>query len=72
MIGNASEWTRSSYRSFPYRENDGRNCGDAREAKVARGGSFASRPREAGAAVRSAYAPWQSVYDVGFRVILEE
>ncbi len=72
MIGNASEWTRSSYRPYPYSENDGRNSGDPGEAKVARGGSFASRPRDAGATVRYAYAPWQGVFDVGFRVILED
>ncbi len=72
MIGNASEWTRSSYRPYPYADGDGRNSGDPSEPKVARGGSFASRPRDAGATVRYAYAPWQGVFDVGFRVILEE
>ena len=72
MIGNASEWTRSSYRPYPYADNDGRNSGDLRSLKVARGGSFASRPRDAGATIRTAYAPWQGVFDVGFRVIIEE
>jgi formylglycine-generating enzyme required for sulfatase activity len=72
MVGNASEWTRSSYRPYPYAENDGRNDGGLSEPKVARGGSFRDRPRDAGAAVRRAYAAWQTVYDVGFRVALEE
>jgi len=72
MTGNASEWTRSSYRPYPYAEDDGRNAGDPAEPKVARGGSFASRPRDAGASVRFAYASWQAVYDVGFRVVIEE
>ncbi len=72
MVGNASEWTRSSYRPYPYVEDDGRNSGDITEAKVARGGSFRDRPRDAGAAVRRAYASWQTVYDVGFRVVIEE
>ena len=72
MAGNASEWTRSSYRPYPYSDDDGRNSGDPDAPKVARGGSFASRPREAGATVRLAYASWQGVYDVGFRVVLEE
>ena len=71
MIGNASEWTRSSYRPYPYADSDGRNSGDLRSLKVARGGSFASRPRDAGATIRTAYAPWQGVFDVGFRVIIE-
>ena len=72
MVGNASEWTRSDYRPYPYAEDDGRNSGDLGEPKVARGGSFRDRPRDAGAAVRRAYASWQSVYDVGFRVVIEE
>mgnify|MGYP000966091253 FL=1 len=72
MVGNASEWTRSSYRLYPYAEDDGRNGGGAGELKVARGGSFRDRPRDAGAAVRRAYASWQAVYDVGFRVVIEE
>jgi len=72
MIGNASEWTRSSYRPYPYADGDGRNSGDIKEPKVARGGSFASRPRDAGATIRLAYAAWQTVYDVGFRVAIED
>jgi len=71
-VGNASEWTRSSYRPYPYAESDGRNDGKPDEPKAVRGGSFASRPRDAGAPFRLAYAPWQTVYDVGFRVVLEE
>ena len=71
-IGNASEWTRSSYRPYPYVEDDGRNGGDPAEPKVVRGGSFRDRPRDAGAAIRRAYASWQTVYDVGFRVVIEE
>ena len=72
MVGNASEWTRSSYRPYPYVDGDGRNGGDPDEMKVARGGSFRDRPRDAGASVRRAYASWQAVYDVGFRVVIEE
>ena len=40
--------------------------------RVARGGSFASRPRDGTSSFRLAYEPWQAVYDVGFRVVLEE
>ena len=71
MIGNVSEWTRSDY--LPYPCSAVFPNGDQQAArKVARGGSWADRPADAGAAVRRAYAPWQKVYDVGFRVILEE
>ena len=48
-----------------------RPSGDA-ERKVARGGSWADRPADAGSSVRRAYQPWQRVYDVGFRVIVEK
>ena len=71
MVGNVSEWTRSSYRPYPYRDDDGRNDERLAQRKVARGGSWADRPADAGASVRRAFESWQKVYDVGFRVILE-
>ena len=37
-----------------------------------RGGSFASRPKDATSSWRWGYEPWQKVYDVGFRVLIEE
>lgn len=72
MVGNVSEWTRSNYRPYPYVETDGRNDAHHSERKVARGGSWADRPADAGSAVRRAYQSWQKVYDVGFRVIVED
>jgi formylglycine-generating enzyme required for sulfatase activity len=72
MVGNVSEWTRTSYRPYPYDDHDGRNDVAAPERKVARGGSWADRPADAGSSVRRAYQPWQPVYDVGFRVIIED
>ena len=72
MVGNVSEWTLSSDRPYPYRADDGRNDGSLQDRKIARGGSWADRPADAGSAVRRAYEPWQKVYDVGFRVILED
>jgi len=68
MAGNVSEWTRSSYLPYPYRHDDGRNGLDAGQRKVARGGSWYERPRDAGASIRFAYAPYQKVFNVGFRV----
>jgi formylglycine-generating enzyme required for sulfatase activity len=71
MIGNVSEWTSSQYRPYPYRDDDGRNDGAGSDRRVARGGSWADRPADAGSAVRRAYESFQKVYDVGFRVIAE-
>ena len=36
------------------------------------GGSFASRPKDATSSFRQRYLPWQKVFDVGFRVVVEE
>ncbi len=69
MIGNVSEWTRSSYRPYPYRD-DARNDESLAGRKVARGGSWADRPADAGSSVRRAFESWQKVHDVGFRVII--
>jgi formylglycine-generating enzyme required for sulfatase activity len=40
--------------------------------RLVRGGSWYVRPHRARADARLAYHPWQKVYDVGFRVIVEE
>jgi formylglycine-generating enzyme required for sulfatase activity len=37
-----------------------------------RGGSWRDRPKNARSGFRQAYPPWQSVYNVGFRVIVED
>jgi formylglycine-generating enzyme required for sulfatase activity len=72
MHGNVAEWTRSDYRPYPYRDEDGRNAGSPTERKVVRGGSWYDRPKEARSAFRLSYRPCQGVYDVGFRVVLED
>jgi formylglycine-generating enzyme required for sulfatase activity len=71
IIGNVSEWTRTSYRPYPYKA-DSRNNGSVEEKKVARGGSWADRPKNAGSAVRFEYQSHQKVYNVGFRIIIEQ
>ncbi len=71
MIGNAAEWTRSSYHPYPYVPADGREAAGAAEAKVVRGGSWYDRPSRARSATRRHYAPWQGVFNVGFRVAVE-
>ncbi|NQT40231.1 MAG: formylglycine-generating enzyme family protein, partial [Planctomycetes bacterium] len=69
MHGNVAEWTRSSYRPYPYDAADGRNEPSATAKRVVRGGSWYDRPKRARSASRLAYAADQVVFDVGFRVI---
>jgi len=71
-VGNVSEWTRSDYKAYPYQDGDGRNGGDVARAKVARGGSWDDRPKTAGSTIRFPFESYQKVYNVGFRVIIEE
>ena len=73
MHGNVSEWTRSVFRPYPYRElkeSDGAAT-DVTSKRVARGGSWRDRPKRARSAFRLAYKPHQGVYNVGFRVVCE-
>lgn len=73
MIGNVSEWTRSEYKPYPWKENDGRNdCADSRVPRVVRGGSWYDRPRRATSSWRWGYPGWRPVYNVGFRVMIED
>jgi formylglycine-generating enzyme required for sulfatase activity len=72
MHGNVAEWTRSVYRPYPYRDDDGRNAPDAKGEKVVRGGSFLDRPARCRSGFRLSYPPWQRVHNVGFRIVVEE
>lgn len=72
MHGNVAEWTRSAYRPYPYREDDGRNDDSTPEDRVVRGGSWRDKPVAARSASRLPYRPYQPVYNVGFRVVCEE
>jgi formylglycine-generating enzyme required for sulfatase activity len=69
MHGNVAEWTRSAYRPYPYRADDGRNNLDDDSKRVVRGGSWRDRPHRAHSAFRLAYRRYQAVYNVGFRVV---
>jgi formylglycine-generating enzyme required for sulfatase activity len=73
MHGNAAEWTRSLCQPYPYRDDDGRNAitGKQTGQRIVRGGSFWDRPYRATSSARRSYEPWQRVFDVGFRIILE-
>lgn len=71
MQGNVAEWTRSDYRPYPYSAKaDATNVSNA--DKVARGGSWIDRTKNANLSVRRHFLPWQKVRNVGFRVIIEE
>ncbi len=71
MHGNASEWTRSNYHPYPYRAYDDRKTDATGSNKTIRGGSWRDRPAHCRSASRWSYAPWQKVFNVGFRVIIE-
>jgi formylglycine-generating enzyme required for sulfatase activity len=72
MHGNVAEWTRSTYRPYPY--NPSLEDKDESELvkKTVRGGSWYDRPIHARSAFRQAYPWWMKVYNVGIRVIIED
>jgi formylglycine-generating enzyme required for sulfatase activity len=68
MHGNVCEWTRSDYAPYPYKP-------DYKEEavyKTVRGGSFIERPKFSTSYSRKGYFPYQRVFNVGFRVIIED
>ncbi len=65
MHGNVAEWTRSPYRPYPYTGEEGTIA----PLRVVRGGSWSDRPLRARASLRRSYAPWQGIFNVGFRVV---
>ncbi|MFR9649979.1 MAG: SUMF1/EgtB/PvdO family nonheme iron enzyme [Rikenellaceae bacterium] len=68
MHGNVAEWTRSDYTPYPYNPKSKSSS----EYKVVRGGSAYDRPKVASSHYRKAYFPHQQIFNVGFRVIIEE
>ena len=68
MHGNIAEWTRSDYLPYPYTEKAKKES----ELKVVRGGSYIERPKYSTAYIRKAYYPYQRIFNVGFRVIIED
>ncbi|MHC4438279.1 MAG: formylglycine-generating enzyme family protein [Planctomycetota bacterium] len=71
MHGNACEWTRTTYKPYPYIADDGRNDLTESGRKVVRGGSWCDRPKRCRSAFRLSYPAWQQVHNVGFRVVCE-
>ena len=72
MHGNVAEWCRTSYRAYPYRENDGRNDLHEPDAKVVRGGSWNDTLHDSTSSSRWRYDPHKPAYNVGFRVVVED
>ena len=70
MHGNAAEWTRSEYKPYPYKDDDGRNSG-GEGTKTIRGGSWHDRPFRASSTYRLGFPAWQRVYHTGFRIVVE-
>jgi len=62
ILGNVAEWTKSDYTFY----------GDDENLKVARGGSWLDRPKYSTVATRDGYLPYQKVFNVGFRLIIED
>ncbi len=67
MHGNVAEWTLSDYLPYPYGKSK-----ESAEYKVVRGGSALDRAKKSTSHSRRGYLPYQRVYNVGFRVIIEE
>ncbi|MGF1584251.1 MAG: SUMF1/EgtB/PvdO family nonheme iron enzyme [Bacteroidales bacterium] len=68
MHGNVSEWTRSGYSAYPYNDK----MQEDNVKKVVRGGSWIDHPKWSTSYFRKSFLPWQKVYNVGFRVVIEE
>ncbi len=62
MLGNVAEWTNSDYTFY----------GNDKNLKVARGGSWRDRPQFSTVATRDGYLPYQKVFNVGVRLIIED
>ena len=69
MHGNVCEWTRSNYVPYPYNR---KNEEAVAECKVVRGGSFIERPKFSTSYSRKGFLPYQRIFNVGFRVIIED
>lgn len=72
MHGNVWEWTLSSYKPYPYKDEDGRNTISNDSKRVVRGGSWYDRPKRSTSSFRLPYRDYQKVYNVGFRVVMME
>lgn len=73
MHGNVWEWTLSSYKPYPYNDSDGRNSAKPDgEKRVVRGGSWYDRSFKGTSSYRLPYRDYQKVFNVGFRITINE
>ncbi len=72
MHGNAWEWTRSTFLPYPLQANEGAQSEATDGRRVVRGGSWYDRPMRCTSSCRLTYHPYQNVFNVGFRVVMEE
>jgi formylglycine-generating enzyme required for sulfatase activity/energy-coupling factor transporter ATP-binding protein EcfA2 len=71
MSGNVWEWTRSLFKAYPYRPDDGREDMQAGDGRVLRGGSWASDQGFAPAAYRIGNSPdHRNFSSFGFRLVV--
>ncbi len=71
MAGNVLEWTRSLFRPYPYRADDGREAVRAEGVRVLRGGSWASSPAGVRCAFRDFREPDAIDGSIGFRLVCD-
>ncbi len=71
MGGNASEWTLSQYRTYPYDGSDGRNEEEGEAERVIRGGSWYKPVLRARTAARGMNDAFFADNDVGFRCVCQ-
>jgi len=67
--GALAEWTRTTYRPYPYVATDGRDDGQRKGRKVVRGAKGLKVPAARRDTYRLSYPWWQGVWNVGFRVV---
>jgi formylglycine-generating enzyme required for sulfatase activity len=71
MHGNVAEWTSSEYRSRPQNPASAKTV-TRDDLRAVRGGSWEDRPMSGRSSHRWRYPAWQRVFDVGFRIVIED
>jgi len=72
MAGNVWEWTRSLYKSYPYRANDGREDEEIIGDRIVRGGSYKNPINWVRCAYRRKDFPSNQLDLIGFRVVISK
>lgn len=70
LCGNVWEWTRSLYREYPYKADDGREDLSLRGDRVLRGGAYGDFGDRLRCAFRLRYHPYDWYNHLGFRVMV--